>query len=137
MKRDTSIGLPTYTTVILLLLALLIVTVWASFFNFHGHVNIIIALLIAFVKATLVVLFFMHLKISSKLAKAFVIATMMFIVILFVGTYADFVTRPLNPAAAGWDDQVQRLGGGGAHGPKAGAATPGESPAEVENAAQH
>jgi len=49
------------------------ITVAASYGNF-GNFNAIVALAIACIKATLVVLFFMHIRYSSKLMKLTVAA---------------------------------------------------------------
>jgi cytochrome c oxidase subunit 4 len=52
------------------------------------------ALLIAVAKATLVVLFFMHLIHSSKLTWAAVVASLFWLVILFALTLSDYLSRP-------------------------------------------
>ena len=57
-----------YATILLALLVGTALTVWASYIDL-GILNPIIALGIACTKATLVVLFFMHVKYSSKLTK--------------------------------------------------------------------
>lgn len=80
---------------VLVFLALLVgtgLTVWAATFDLHQY-NIVLALLIACVKASLVVLFFMHVYYSSKLTKAIVISGLCTLMILFFFTLADLVTR--------------------------------------------
>ena len=69
-----------------------ILTVWAAFQDL-GMFNAPIALAIATTKAVLVVLFFMHVKESSKLTKTTVIAAAFWLGILFVLTMGDYVTR--------------------------------------------
>lgn len=70
-----------------------ILTVWASYIDLGHHWNIVLALVIATVKASLVVLFFMHLisekqMIYTVLAfTAFFFAGLMF---LTVSAYHDF-----------------------------------------------
>jgi cytochrome c oxidase subunit 4 len=78
-----------------ILLALLLgtgLTVWASFLEL-GPWNPIIALAIATAKATLVVLFFMHVKYSTKLTKLTVVAGIFTFLILVSMTLADYISR--------------------------------------------
>jgi cytochrome c oxidase subunit IV len=75
------------------LLAMTVVTVLAAFVNL-GPFNPVVALLIATIKATLVVLFFMHVKgASEKLTAAVVIAGFFFLAILLSLSMADYLTR--------------------------------------------
>ena len=55
--------------------------------------NLVVALLIACTKASLVVLFFMHVAYSSKLTKTIVIAGFCTLLILFFFTSTDLVSR--------------------------------------------
>jgi len=66
-----------------------------STFNFAlGPFNPIIALLIATIKATLVVLFFIHVKSASeKLTGAVVVSGFFFLAILLTQSLADYLTR--------------------------------------------
>jgi cytochrome c oxidase subunit 4 len=80
---------------VVILIALLIgttLTVWASFIDM-GFWNPIIALAIATAKATLVVLFFMHVKYSSKLTKLTVFAGIFTFLVLIGMTLADYFSR--------------------------------------------
>ncbi|HKM47984.1 MAG TPA: cytochrome C oxidase subunit IV family protein [Terriglobales bacterium] len=75
------------------LLVLTATTVGAAFVNL-GPFNPIIALLIATIKATLVVLFFMHVKgASEKLTAAVVVSGFFFLAILLTLSLADYLTR--------------------------------------------
>jgi len=75
------------------LLLLTATTVGAAFVNL-GPFNPIIALLIATIKATLVVLFFMHVKgASEKLTGAIVVSGFFFLSILLTLSLADYLTR--------------------------------------------
>jgi cytochrome c oxidase subunit 4 len=75
------------------LLVLTATTVGAAFVNL-GPFNPVVALLIATVKATLVVLFFMHVKgASEKLTGAVVVAGFFFLAILLSLSLADYLTR--------------------------------------------
>jgi len=82
-----------YVAVGLSLLALTAVTVFAAFVNL-GPFNPVVALLIATIKATLVILFFMHVKgASEKLTAAVVVSAFFFLAILLSLAMADYLTR--------------------------------------------
>lgn len=55
--------------------------------------NVIVALLIAITKATLVVLFFMHVKYSPRLTQIIVCCSIVWLVILIGITISDYVSR--------------------------------------------
>jgi cytochrome c oxidase subunit 4 len=74
------------------LMALTLITVFASFAEL-GIFNIVVALVIATIKGTLVVLFFMHLRYSTKLTMAAVISSIVFLLILFSLTMTDYLSR--------------------------------------------
>lgn len=59
-----------------------------------GRLNAIVALSIAVFKATLVVLYFMHVRYGSKLTWVFVVAGFFWLAILFAFTLSDYLTRP-------------------------------------------
>ena len=81
-----------YIIVGTILLIFTATTVWASYLEL-GVFNPIIALFIACVKATVVVLFFMHVKYSSKLTKLTVGAGLFTFLTLIAMTLADYFTR--------------------------------------------
>jgi len=58
-----------------------------------GIFNIVVALLIATLKGTLVVLFFMHLRYSTKLTMVTVVAALFWLFIMFSLTLTDYMTR--------------------------------------------
>ncbi|HEX8137348.1 MAG TPA: cytochrome C oxidase subunit IV family protein [Pyrinomonadaceae bacterium] len=60
---------------------------------FHGA-NTVIALTIAVIKATLVVLYFMHVRYSSRLIWVIVVSGFFWIGIMFALTFSDYATRP-------------------------------------------
>jgi cytochrome c oxidase subunit 4 len=99
------VSLATYLIVFAALMVLLVVTVAVAFFVHAGDLNLIIALVIATIKAALVVLFFMHVKYASRLTKIFVCAAFLWLAILFALTFADYVTRGWLPQSRGWVDQ--------------------------------
>ncbi len=68
------------------------ITVWASYLEL-GVFNPIVALFIAVVKASIVVLFFMHVKYSSKLTKLTVGAGLFTFLALVGMSLADYFTR--------------------------------------------
>ena len=74
------------------LLVLTGVTVGASYLEL-GIFNPIVAIAIACIKAVLVVLFFMHVKYSSKLTKLTVFAGIFTFLTLIGMTLADYFTR--------------------------------------------
>jgi cytochrome c oxidase subunit 4 len=67
-------------------------TVFAATLELHVF-NIVLALLIATIKGTLVVLFFMHLRYSTKLTMVTVLAAIFFLFILFGLSMTDYLTR--------------------------------------------
>lgn len=81
-----------YYLVFVTLILLTLVTVDVAFYNF-GILNITIALLIATVKATIVAMYFMHLRYNPKLTWLFAGAGLLWLFIMFVLTIADYVTR--------------------------------------------
>lgn len=81
-----------YVTIWLTLLVFTGLTVWAAFHNF-GIGNPIIALAIAVTKASLVVLFFMHVKYSPKIIALVIGCGLFFFSILMVLTCADYFSR--------------------------------------------
>lgn len=86
------IGLPQYFSVFGALLALTGLTVWVAFQD-YGWLNNVFAVGIAVVKATLVVLWFMHVRHSSRLTKSLIITAVFFFLILVAFVLSDEVTR--------------------------------------------
>lgn len=68
------------------------ITVAVAFVNL-GPLNFPVALSIAIVKATLVILFFMHVKYSSRLTKLIVGTGFFFLLVLFTLTLTDYLSR--------------------------------------------
>jgi cytochrome c oxidase subunit IV len=81
-----------YVVIWLILLVFTGLTVFAAFQNF-GILNPIIALTIAVTKATLVFLFFMHVKYSPKMIALVIGSGLFFLSILLVLTCADYISR--------------------------------------------
>jgi cytochrome c oxidase subunit 4 len=74
-------------------------TVWVANYDLKQW-NAIVALSIAVIKATLVVLYFMHVRYSSKLTWVFVGAGLVWLIILFAFTLSDYMTRTWVPIAS-------------------------------------
>jgi len=68
-------------------------TVWAGFRDFPGPLNVIIALTIASIKATLVILYFMHLRYSQRLLWIIFLSALFWMGLLFALTFSDYWTR--------------------------------------------
>ena len=79
--------------IFLALMAGTALTVWAGFRDFPGPLNVIIALTIASIKATLVVLYFMHLRYSKRLVWIIFGSALFWMGLLFALTFSDFWTR--------------------------------------------
>ena len=68
-------------------------TVAAAFVDLPFQMNFPVALLIAITKASLVILFFMHVKYGSRLTKLIVGTAFFFLGILLTLTFSDYLTR--------------------------------------------
>jgi cytochrome c oxidase subunit IV len=84
-----------FTNVLVALLILTVVTVGVSRLDFGGA-NMLIAMAIASVKASLVILFFMHLKWDTAINKIVFLSSFLFLSLLFIFTLADFATRRID-----------------------------------------
>jgi cytochrome c oxidase subunit 4 len=69
-------------------------TVFAAFQDFPWQLNMIVAMTIAITKAAFVVLYFMHVRYSTRLVWVIIGAALFWMAILFALTFADFWTRP-------------------------------------------
>lgn len=90
---------PTRQVYLLVFLALVVGTclTWAIAFVDLGKWNPVIALVIACTKATLVILFFMHVRYSSKLTILTVCAGFFWLLILISLSLSDYLTRTVTP----------------------------------------
>jgi cytochrome c oxidase subunit 4 len=68
-------------------------TVLAAFYDFPGPLNAIVALTIAVIKATLVVLFFMHVRYSGRLIWLVIGSALFWLAIMFAITFSDYSSR--------------------------------------------
>jgi cytochrome c oxidase subunit 4 len=76
------------------LLVLTVIASWVPLDRVMSGLSAIVALLIAAVKAALVVLFFMHVRNASKLTWAFATAAFLWLGIMFTYTFSDYASRP-------------------------------------------
>jgi cytochrome c oxidase subunit 4 len=82
----------TYALVFLGLIFLTVATTAVAFVDL-GPFSIVAALGIACCKALLVVLFFMHVRHSTKLTKLVLLGGLLWLVILLALSFSDFATR--------------------------------------------
>ena len=68
------------------------ITVWAAYLDL-GALNNVVMLGIAVAKATLVVLYFMHVRHSSRMTAVTVLSGVFFLLILFGLLLSDYSTR--------------------------------------------
>jgi len=81
-----------YFTIFGALMALTVITVAVSYVDL-GRANVMVALAVAGVKATLVVLWFMHVKHNTPLVKLTVATGFLWLVFMFVITFSDYLSR--------------------------------------------
>ncbi len=82
----------TYVFVFLALMGFTALTVAAAYVDL-GWANVAVALAIAITKATLVVLFFMHVKENTRLIPAVIFSGLFMLLLLLVNLLADYGTR--------------------------------------------
>jgi cytochrome c oxidase subunit 4 len=82
----------TYYTIYVILLVCTYLTWQVAFFDL-GAMNTVAALAIAAFKATIVVLFFMHVKYSTRLTWIVVLGSVFWLGILLALTFNDYLTR--------------------------------------------
>ena len=103
-KHVSSVG--TYIVVWAILMVLLLATVIVADVDLE-HIftgaNISLAMLIALVKALIVILWFMHVKDASRLTWVFVGASFLWLALLIVGTAHEYHARGWMP---GWETPI-------------------------------
>jgi cytochrome c oxidase subunit 4 len=90
--EDHVVPVKVYLTVFFVLLVMTATTTVVSGIDL-GPWNTVVALGIAVFKASLVVLFFMHAKYSSKLTRVVIFGGLFWLAILLLITFSDFVSR--------------------------------------------
>ena len=86
------VPIKTYTIVLVALLVLTATTCAVSFIDM-GKMNAVVAVAIAFAKASLVALIFMHLRYSRRLMWVVAAAGLFWLGILIALTMSDYLTR--------------------------------------------
>ncbi len=89
-----------YFSVFATLMVLTLVTIEVSFADL-GRLNAVVALTIAVCKATLVVLYFMHVRYSSRLTWIVISSGFFWLVIMIALTMSDYLSRTWFPAPGG------------------------------------
>lgn len=90
--------LSTYFAVFGSLLVLTVLTVVVSVIGLPQPASIIVAMVVAMIKASLVVLWFMHLKFDDRFYSLIFVISLLFLVLFFVFTSFDLLTRgQVNP----------------------------------------
>jgi cytochrome c oxidase subunit 4 len=90
-----------YLKVWVALLILLGATVGLAYIPL-GPIHIVVSVGIAFAKAILIVLFFMHVKYKAKLMWLYVGAGFFWLAIMFAITLGDYMTRSWLPSPTTW-----------------------------------
>jgi len=91
----------TYVTVFVSLIGLTLLTTGVAFIDL-GPFNTVAALVIAFSKMALVILFFMGVRHSSGLVRIIVIAGFFWLALLMAFTLTDYHTRTWTPVPQAW-----------------------------------
>jgi cytochrome c oxidase subunit IV len=111
-----------YTAVFVALLVLLVVTVLLAYVPWTkvstperpllpdqerhlGWLGVAVAMIVATIKAILIICYFMHIKGSTRLTKIFAFTGLFWLVILAGLTLNDYFTRGWLPYSEGWYDQ--------------------------------
>lgn len=82
-----------YLMIFFVLLVGTALTVAAAFVDFPWRFNTVVALTIATIKATFVVLYFMHVRYSARLIWVIIVSALFWMGILFAFTLSDYFTR--------------------------------------------
>ena len=90
-----------YFLVFAVLIVLTAVTVWVAYIDL-GPLNTVVALTIAVCKTLLVILYFMHVRYSSRLTWVFASVGFFWLAILIAFTLSDVRTRPWLATPSGW-----------------------------------
>ena len=97
-----------YFVIFFSLLVLTAATTGVAFVDL-GEWNTVVALVIACIKASLVLLFFMHLRWSDHLNRVAWFAALLFLAILIGLTGADFSSRTWTPVPQSWQASAHQF----------------------------
>jgi cytochrome c oxidase subunit 4 len=101
MTHENIISVRVYLFVLLALVVLTFLTVGISFIPLSAIWHVSIGLAIGAIKASLVVLFFMHVIHSPRLIWIIVAVALLWLLILVSLTFTDYMTRGLIPGMPG------------------------------------
>ncbi len=101
MSEHYIVPVKTYFAVFGTLMAFTAITVAVAFLDL-GPANNIVMLSIAAVKATLVIMFFMHAKYGTKLIPLVAASGFFFVMLMFVITMSDYMSRGWLGAGTPW-----------------------------------
>ena len=99
------VPLKTYVLVFVGLIGLTLLTTGVAFIDL-GALNTVAALVIAFCKMLLVILFFMHLRHSGGLVRIVLLAGFFWLALLIGLTMTDYRTRGWTPAPDAWSNSA-------------------------------
>jgi cytochrome c oxidase subunit 4 len=91
------ISLRTYIITFVALMVLMVMTVGVHFIDLGPTLNAGIAVAIAIAKTALIVMYFMHLSVSSRLVQLFAAAAFLWLLLLFGITMGDYLARGWPP----------------------------------------
>lgn len=94
---QATVSRKTYYLVTAALMVLLVLT-FGLYYVPLGAFSLPVAMAVAFSKAALIVLFFMHVRYSSKLTKVVSTIGIFILSILFLLTFSDYLTRAISGA---------------------------------------
>ncbi len=83
----------TYTQVLIALMAFMFLTIAAYYMHINPLANLIIALMIAFTKVSLIVMFFMHVKYGTNLTRIFACSGFLWLIIFITLLFGDYMGR--------------------------------------------
>ncbi|MFL6306651.1 MAG: cytochrome C oxidase subunit IV family protein [Candidatus Sulfotelmatobacter sp.] len=97
-------AIPNVKTLVAVWAALIVLTGTTAAVSYIelGEFNIVVALLIALIKASLVVWIFMGVRHSTVLTRLFCVAGLVWLAIMLIITITDYTTRPWTYQASPW-----------------------------------
>jgi cytochrome c oxidase subunit 4 len=101
MSEHHVVPVKLYVTVFLALMVFTALTVGAAYVDM-GALNNVVMIAIALLKTTLVVLFFMHVRYSTRLIPVVLAGGAFFLLVMFAITMADFMSRGWLGAGSAW-----------------------------------
>ena len=97
MHEDRILSPTSYTVVCAVLVALTLVTLSVSFIPLRGVWHVVAGLTIGLIKATLVVLFFMHALVGNRVTWIVIAVSCFWLGLLVILPMSDYLTRNMVP----------------------------------------